>query len=122
MFVPDDKLVRPTVSVPGPDTPEEVRIGLYVDRIWHVDPVAETFMIEGYLRLSWKDPRLAFNVTAGAEHRFSRSTWLPTWWDGADPTLPTIIMDYMTDIDSTHRNSRRTPISVRRSDRDCLRS
>ena len=37
-----------------------MRVGLFVDRIWAVDPVAETFMMECFLRLSWKDPRLAF--------------------------------------------------------------
>jgi hypothetical protein len=93
-----DKMVRPTLAMPGPNTAEQVKMGMYVDRIWDVDPVAETFKLEGYLRLSWKDPRLAFNVSEGAEHRFHSSTWLPTWWDGASPELPTIIIDYMTDI------------------------
>jgi hypothetical protein len=94
-----DKLVRPTKAQPGPDTPEDIRVGVYVDRIWDVDPVAETFMIEGYLRLSWNDPRLAFNVTEAGRHRFNPSTWLPAWWNGRSSELPTIIIDYMTDLD-----------------------
>jgi len=94
-----DKMVRPTIAMPGPDTPDLVKVGMYLDRIWEVDPMAETFKIEGYLRLSWKDPRLSFNVSDSARHRFHNSRWLPTWWNGADAAIPGIIIDAMTDSD-----------------------
>ena len=32
-----------------------------------------------YLRLSWKDPRLAYNITAGFEGNFDSGAWLNTW-------------------------------------------
>lgn len=95
-----DKLVRPTLSQPGPNTPDELRVGFYISNIWDVDPVAETFWIEGYLRLSWRDPRLAFNVSAENRHKFPTAKWAPTWWNGADGTQPNIIMNWESESDT----------------------
>ena len=67
-----------------------------------IDPVAETFKLEGYLRTSWNDPRLAFNVTAGNRHKFSDASWVPTWWDDADPTQANIKMDYVAHDEMIH--------------------
>ena len=39
------------------------------------------------------------NVSDEHRHRFPDAKWLPTWWNGADPTQPNIIIDYMADND-----------------------
>ena len=98
-----DRLLRPTLAAEGGSTaPEQLKVGIFVDRVWAIDPVAETFKLEGYLRTSWNDPRLAFNVTAGNRHKFSDASWVPTWWDDADPTQANIKMDYVAHDEMIH--------------------
>jgi hypothetical protein len=91
-----DKLMRPNVHA-GLMTPDILKIGFLAVRIWDVNPVEESFRIEAFLRLSWRDPRLSFNISAGHEHKFSQTDWVPTWWNGSPSGLRSVTIDYMTD-------------------------
>ena len=78
--------------------PEVVDIQVYVDQFRALDMQTQTFGIDGYLRLWWQDPALAFNDTesGGCADRLSfgpedrARIWKPTlYWEGAkDITLP----------------------------------
>lgn len=46
--------------------PTEVTIQVYVDRLHALDPVAQSYGLDGYLRAWWRDPRLRFNASEAA--------------------------------------------------------
>jgi hypothetical protein len=49
--------------------PVKVKLGLFVTNLIEVDEVKEKFHISGYLMMTWKDPRFAFNAGTPAEQR-----------------------------------------------------
>eukprot|EP01043_Picozoa_sp_COSAG02_P025118 COSAG02_NODE_1400_length_12844_cov_5.256493_14_plen_452_part_00 len=60
-----DRFKRPNVAIdrPSSDTPPEtVRAGLYINQLWGFNEIDGTFMIQAYLTLGWRDPRLCFNA------------------------------------------------------------
>ena len=72
-----DNRVRPgranTSAAEEDIQPDTVKLGYHLQRVWDVDERAETFEIQGFLRLSWKDDRLAYKVssTASAQNRWT---------------------------------------------------
>lgn len=54
----------PFVQSPNPHGPTIADISLYVYEIGELDPGENTFFMEGFLDLTWCDPRLRFNATA----------------------------------------------------------
>jgi hypothetical protein len=59
--------------------PVNIKAGLLLTNLIEVDEVKEAFHISGYLFMTWKDPRLAFNPAGGAaERQFTPdSIWVP---------------------------------------------
>jgi hypothetical protein len=49
------------VVPPNPSGPVLVDLGLFIEAITDIDPVTNTFRIEGFLDLVWCDPRESFN-------------------------------------------------------------
>jgi hypothetical protein len=49
------------VIPPNPDGAVLVDLGLFIEAITEIDPVSNTFRIEGFLDLVWCDPRESFN-------------------------------------------------------------
>ncbi len=47
--------------------PVEVRVGFYVTNLASLDQASKSYEITGYLKATWKDPRLAFSGEAAAE-------------------------------------------------------
>jgi len=57
-------------SLPQKNGPVEVTVSFDLRDIVHIDDEAETFEFTGVIKLSWHDPRQAFNpVTEGAEEK-----------------------------------------------------
>ena len=52
-------LAQATPSVPPGDGPVEVKIKLLINKIYNIDTIAETYVIDGYFVASWRDQRLA---------------------------------------------------------------
>lgn len=46
---------------PNPSGPVTVDLGLFIEAITDIDPVSNTFRIEGFIDLVWCDPRESFN-------------------------------------------------------------
>jgi hypothetical protein len=102
-----DKLTRPNAALNLTTAPDQIKMGFNVVRVWGVNPVEESFQIEGFLRLSWRDPRLAFNITPGYEHQFDTTTpWVESWWDGASmagyAAVPSLLIDVLSDPELVH--------------------
>ena len=57
-------------------TPTEVGVGVYVIHLDRVDNLDQSFRLDAFFRLSWRDPRLAEVVSATSvkQCRFPRST------------------------------------------------
>lgn len=72
-----DRYMRPNVAIRSPTeqlqgvnvTAEDVRAGLYINQIWGFDEIDGTFMIQAYLTLGWRDPRLCFDDSALPKRR-----------------------------------------------------
>ena len=56
--------------------PDAVRVQLYVARLSGIDQKAGTYAVEGYLRLFWTDPRLAFMNESSAGELMHRASML----------------------------------------------
>jgi hypothetical protein len=74
----------PLLAPPATDGPVVVRSAFELNDIVEVDEVAETFEITGALRLTWNDPRQAFEPSAGAEEKVFQGAYqfneLSTGW------------------------------------------
>ena len=59
--------------------PVKMKLGLFITNLIEVDEVKEKFHISGYLMLTWKDPRLAFNSATPEEQReyAPSEIWVP---------------------------------------------
>lgn len=51
-------------TAPSSTGPVVVDVGLFISAITSIDPVGNTFQVEGYLHTVWCDPRLAFDPAA----------------------------------------------------------
>eukprot|EP01044_Picomonas_judraskeda_P013198 COSAG03_NODE_1970_length_3278_cov_72.680403_1_plen_438_part_00 len=61
-----DRFQRPNLAIGSPtnDTAADtVRVGLYINQLWGFNEIDGTFMIQAYLTLGWRDPRLCFDDT-----------------------------------------------------------
>ena len=103
-----DASMRPSISVAAAAAaarnescheaapPDPVGTQLYIDRFHYLDQRHQSFGFEGYLRLWWQDPRLAFNAKNCTMSKLSltrsesRSIWRPgLYWEKAIKiTLP----------------------------------
>lgn len=63
---PEQDLLSPPATN---DQPIGVTVGVYVVNLAALDEVKETFQLNGYLKATWSDPRLAFSVPAGSTQR-----------------------------------------------------
>ena len=69
----DANLTGPSVNVP-PSEPTVVKIGLHFNDLQDVDVVAGTVTLSIWRRLSWKDPRVSWDASAGSE--FQNTTFV----------------------------------------------
>ncbi len=46
-------------TVPPDDGPVKVSITVSINKIYNIDTIAETYVIDGYINVGWRDPRLA---------------------------------------------------------------
>lgn len=56
-----------------------VEAQVYIDRLHPLDPYAQTYGLDGYVRAWWSDPRLRYNGSCGDELLFTRSEALTLW-------------------------------------------
>ena len=69
-----DPAIRPgaVIAAQGDDNgtcvhPDEVHVQVHVEKFHPLDGLRQTWQLEGYLRLWWTDPRLAFEVNDSAK-------------------------------------------------------
>ena len=82
--------------------PTYVQTQLYIDRLHPLGEMKQIYGFEGYLRLWWVDPRLAFNASCGpaslSELSLTRAEaqriWRPDlyWEDAIEVVLPDLVM------------------------------
>lgn len=53
----NQKLISPPANLPV-----EVSVDLYINKIYNINTVDETYQIDGYLEYSWVDERLKFRL------------------------------------------------------------
>lgn len=77
---PEQILLEPPGS---PGAPVPVKVGLYITNLGDIDQVRERVELEGYLIVSWTDPRLAATPAAGNlanywQHFREGQIWMPS--------------------------------------------
>ena len=88
------RAIRPGIvpSGGGIPAPTQVQTQIYIDQMMPLNMIDSTFGFDGYLRLWWTDPRLAFNGTADGgitdsldlKHQERQRIWKPDlYWEGA---------------------------------------
>lgn len=71
---------KPLTTRPNLEKPTEVAVGMYLTNLARVNQVDETYDIQGYLYVKWKDERLAFQPENPKEVRHPKleNIWQPS--------------------------------------------